>query len=203
VTEARDPAAIEILVKAFKESDGEIRAVLGALFNSDFFKEARFRRVKCPAEFIAGVLKLAGGMATPEPALAGLGFAIATMGQNLHDPPSVEGWHTGPEWIDGGTLVERVNFAVSKVRSPHTAGVSAVFKKLEEIGDTVAPAIAVDRCLEVAGPLEASDATRAGLLSLAEEGGPLNLDDESAAITKARLARMLALVVSAPEYQFC
>ena len=32
------------------------------------------------------------------------------------DPPSVEGWHTGKEWIDGGTLTERINFAVNQVK---------------------------------------------------------------------------------------
>ena len=33
------------------------------------------------------------------------------MGMDLMNPPTVEGWHTGHEWIDSGTLVERINFA--------------------------------------------------------------------------------------------
>jgi hypothetical protein len=37
------------------------------------------------------------------------------MGQDLLNPPSVEGWHTGKEWIDTGILVERVNFAPSRL----------------------------------------------------------------------------------------
>ncbi|GIT59826.1 MAG: hypothetical protein Ct9H300mP19_17740 [Dehalococcoidia bacterium] len=35
------------------------------------------------------------------------------MGQKLLDPPSVEGWHTGREWIDSSFLIERVNFAAN------------------------------------------------------------------------------------------
>ena len=37
------------------------------------------------------------------------------MGQDLLNPPSVEGWHTGKEWIDTGCLVERINFAAQQV----------------------------------------------------------------------------------------
>ena len=139
VTEPQDPAAIATLVDAYTESDGDIRTVLRKLFNSDFFKESRYRRVKCPAEFIAGVLKLAGGMQTPEPALAGVGYASLLMGQTLMDPPSVEGWHTGKEWIDGGTLTERVNFAVGKVRDPRAPGVAAVTERLAAAGGAMAP----------------------------------------------------------------
>ena len=32
-------------------------------------------------------------------------------GARAPNPPSVESWHTGQEWIDGGALVRRVNFA--------------------------------------------------------------------------------------------
>src|SRR5205807_6350720 len=42
----QDTEAIEVLVRAFQESGGEIRAVLRVLFNADFFKEARFKKVK-------------------------------------------------------------------------------------------------------------------------------------------------------------
>jgi uncharacterized protein (DUF1800 family) len=48
------------------------------------------------------------------------------MGQELLNPPSVEGWHTGKEWIDGGTLVQRINFtadpwAISIIRVSRTS----------------------------------------------------------------------------------
>ena len=34
--------------------------MLRILFNSDFFKDARFTKVKSPAELVAGTIKLAG-----------------------------------------------------------------------------------------------------------------------------------------------
>ena len=55
-----DQDAINELVAAYLQSGGEIRAMLSALFNSDFFKEARFRKVKSPVELITGVIKLVG-----------------------------------------------------------------------------------------------------------------------------------------------
>ena len=203
VVEPADPTAIQALVDSYMASDGDIRAMLTTLLNSDFFKEARFRRVKSPAEFIAGVLKLSGSHAEPEPALAGIGYACQVMGQALFDPPSVEGWHTGKEWIDGGTLVERVNFAVGKVRDPRSPGVANAINHLSSRGTTLTPETLVDGCLEFVG-LDVCDDTRAGLLELARSDGDLSLEgDEARSAAASRVGRMLSLIVAAPEYQFC
>ena len=48
------------------------------------------------------------------------------MGQTLMNPPTVEGWHTGHEWIDGGTLNERVNFAVNQFNGTSAPGVQDI-----------------------------------------------------------------------------
>ena len=37
------------------------------------------------------------------------------VGQWLNNPPSVEGWHQGADWLDTGTVVERVNFATQQL----------------------------------------------------------------------------------------
>ncbi len=198
-----DPAAIDALAQAFMASDGDIRAVMALLLNADFFKTARFQRVKCPAEFIAGVLKLSGAMKEPEPALAGVGIQTQVMGQALFDAPSVEGWHTGKEWIDGGTLTDRVNFAVAQVRDPSKPGVQAIIRRLGANGSPVAPADFLSRCLELAGPLVAGADTRAVLQQAAEAEGDLRFEDEAALKQSSqRIARMLSLIVAAPEYQF-
>ena len=199
----QDPAAIDALVETFLSSDGDIRSVMRVLLNSEFFKAARFKRVKCPAEFIAGVLKLAGAMREPEPALAGVSIQAQIMGQALFDAPSVEGWHTGKEWIDGGTLTDRVNFAVAQVRDPRKPGVQAIIRRLGANGSPVGPSDFITRCLELAGPVEAGADTRAVLQEAAESGGDLRFDDETATRESGqRIARMLSLIVAAPEYQF-
>lgn len=190
VQEPNDPDAIDQLASVFLETEGDLREVMRALLNAEFFKRARFARVKSPAEFVAGVLKLSGTLNDPTPLMGALQAAMGAMGQRLMDPPSVEGWHTGKEWIDGGTLMERVNFAVQQVGDRGAPGTRALAARLTN--GAAAPAeTLVDGCLEAAGPLEASEETRQALLAGAGTGD----HDE-------RVARMLTLVVATPEYQF-
>ena len=51
------------------------------------------------------------------------------MGQELLDPPSVEGWHTGREWINSGALINRVNFAAGRVGDTELSGVQDIIKQ--------------------------------------------------------------------------
>ena len=61
-TPPRHPEAIERLVQAYFESDYDIRSMLRVLFHADFFKadNIRYEKVKSPAEFMAGILRLTG-----------------------------------------------------------------------------------------------------------------------------------------------
>ena len=119
---------------------------------------------------------------------------MSAMGQRLMGPPSVEGWHTGKEWIDGGTLMERVNFAVQQVGDPEAPGARALAARLANGGAPAAEAL-VEGCLEAAGPLEASAETREALIAGAGA-------DAGSGAPGEQVARMLTLVVATPEYQF-
>ncbi|MEK7814333.1 MAG: DUF1800 domain-containing protein, partial [Chloroflexota bacterium] len=111
LTPPRDMEAIQILEKAYFDSGYEIKAMLQALFSSDFFKSeaVRFARVKSPAEVVAGTMRLVGEHREIKPGLVEISQEPKYMGMDLMNPPTVEGWHTGREWIDSGTLVERIN----------------------------------------------------------------------------------------------
>ena len=197
----RDPDAIDAMTAAYFESGYEIRSVLRALFNSDFFKSARQRKVKSPAELVSGVLKLVGTYRSPEPGFDDYAQATTVMGQELLNPPTVEGWHTGKEWIDGGTLNERVNFAVNEV-SPEKPGVRGFIEGLTGGRSSMTPGELVDRSLELAGPVSAGDETLASLSRFAEAGGDLSFaTEEDAEASRARATRMLQLVVASREYQ--
>ncbi|MCC6175825.1 MAG: DUF1800 domain-containing protein [Chloroflexi bacterium] len=203
VTPPQDPAALDTLVRAYTESDADIRSVMRALFNSDFFKAARFKRVKCPAELIAGTLKLAGGFDQIVPGFNQFDGASRVMGQTLMDPPTVEGWHTGKEWIDGGTLTERVNFAVGQVKDISKPGIQYIIRRLSASGQPVTPAELVERCLDLAGPIEVSEPTHRALLDFAESGGNLTFDtDEERAKSEERIGRTITLIAASREYQF-
>ena len=199
----RDPEAVDTLVKAYMDSGGDMRSVMRTLLNSQFFKEAQFQRVKSPVELVVGVLKLVDTNQFPDTNMMSYPTATAVMGQQLLNPPTVEGWHTGKEWIDGGTLNERVNFAVNLVADTTKPGIQAIIDQLEMDGGALAPSEFVDRCLDLVGPLEASEETREALLRYAEAGGDLDMtsagDGESA---RERIVRMLQLIVASREYQF-
>ena len=196
-----DPAAIDALATAFLESDGDIREVMRTLLNSDFFKAARFQRVKSPVEFVGGVIKLAGAPQFPDLSMSQLSRAAELMGQKLFDPPSVEGWHTGQEWFDSGTLTQRVNFAVEQVTDTSKPGIAAIIERVAAAGDA-SPEQLVDRCLDLCGPLEVKPQTRAELVERAREGGTLVFANGASAEAENRIGRMVQLIVAAPEYQF-
>jgi hypothetical protein len=199
----QDPEAVQALIDAYFETEGDLRPILRTLFNSDFFKQAMLRKIKSPADFVVGTVKLSGAFKFPEPGLPSLAEATAVMGQNLMVPPTVEGWHTGHEWIDGGTLNERVNFAVNQVADTSKPGVQSIIDRLVKDGSNLSPERFVERCLELAGPVDAAEDTMEGLMEYALEGGELKLDTpEHAKESTARITRMLQLIVASLDYQF-
>ena len=202
ITPPNDPDAIDQLIAAYDESDGDIRAMLRVMFNSKFFKDARFSRVKSPAELVIGTARLAGNFEGPRPGFNSLAFECAYQGQELLNPPSVESWHTGTEWIDGGALVRRVNFAANLLGDVTLPGVQSIISDLRNMGP-LDPGGFVNGCLDLVGPLEVSEATRAELLDMAREGGELLWDTEAnIRESEKRAGVMLALIAASRDYQF-
>ena len=202
ITPPNDPDAIDQLIAAYDESDGDVRAMLRALFNSKFFKDARFSRVKSPTELVIGTARLAGNFEGPRPGLNALAFECAYQGQELLNPPSVESWHTGTEWIDGGALVRRVNFAANLLGDVTLPGVQSIIGDLRNMGP-LDPGGFVNGCLDLVGPMEVSEATRAELLDMAREGGDLLWDTEAnIRESEKRAGVMLALIAASRDYQF-
>jgi hypothetical protein len=190
---------VNALAKVFVESEFDIRSVLRALFNSDFFKEARFARLKSPAEVVISTLRLAGGSGFPAPGLGNLARQTGYMGQDLMNPPSVEGWHTGSEWINSGSLMKRTNFFADLVGDVERPGVQAIIGNLKARGG-LSPEQLVDGCLDLMGPLEINDESRAELVSHAAEDG--HIEWRANGNSDQRVGEMLQLIVSLRDYQF-
>ena len=146
---------------------------------------------------------LSGLPEAPHPMLASLNAATTAMGQQLLNPPTVEGWHTGKEWLDAGTLTERVNFVVNQVAEVSLPGVSSILSRIESQGDNLSPEDLVNLCLNLTGHVEISGDTHSALVDLASQGGQLQFDtDANIAESQKQIIRLLQLIVSAPEYQF-
>ena len=196
---ARDEEALGMMIDSFEQSGYEIKAVLRTIFTSDFFKNARYAKIKSPAEVVAGTLKLVGTYRKPEPSINGIGADSGYMGQSLLDPPSVEGWYTGQEWINSGSLLARINFVADRVADPSLPGVKNIVDRMKGEGVNT-PEELLNASLEHMGFLEVGKETREQLMEQASSEGNLDWGDENAAAE--RVGQMLALVGATTEYQF-
>ena len=199
INDARDEDALDQMMTVFEESGYEIRAVLRSMLKSDFFKNARFAKIKSPAEVVASTLKMVGTYKLPEPTIPDIGPQSTYMGQSLLDPPSVEGWYTGQEWINSGSLLARINFVADRVADTSLPGVQTIIEQIKQDGVTT-PEELLAASLEHMGYLEVGEETRDQLMEHAKNGGNMDWSNEAAAGT--RVGEMLALVGATTEYQF-
>ena len=193
-THPLDGNAIEILKKAYFENNHSVKEMLRVLFNSDFFKDEAnwYQRMKSPAELVAGVLRLSGQLDRPRRDIIDHTMKMTFMGQHLTNPPSVEGWHEGEEWIETGALVERVNFAAEQLGNLEMPGVISMIDKvlLESKEGNDIPEL----CLKQMGNLDVKESIMSILQDTVEKSGTVGRE------TVEDLFRVIA---ASPEYQRC
>ena len=204
--DSEDEQVVEDMMKSYFDSGYEIRAVLRTLFLSDYFRseKAHYARVKGPVELLVGAIRQAGSYRSPTLGVHQLAYQGFYMGQGLLQPPSVEGWHEGMEWIDSGSLVERVNFVAQELSSLDKPGVRSIIDRLAaENGGVLTPEQLVDQCLDLLGPVAVENDTRAALVDFAAAGGgALNLSGHQAGdAAEQRVSNVLRIIASTREYQ--
>ena len=201
-TPPADPDAIALLESEYFRSGYDIRAILRALFTADFFQsdDARFARVKSPAEVVVGTLHLVGDYKFPRTGVMDAALECRYMNQDLLNPPSVEGWHTGKEWIDSGSMVERINFVADALGNAGHPGVrdlvDGVLARQEESDGVGGAAGIIDGCLELLGSVILRPDNRAALVAQAA-----TMLDAGAA-TDAVVLNALRMIGATREYQF-
>jgi uncharacterized protein (DUF1800 family) len=204
VSDVPDEVAIQLLAGEYRRTSGDIRSVLRTLFQSDFFAAGgvRLAKVKSPAELVGGTARLAGGHRYPEWRIVNLAMDVNFMGQEILNPPTVEGWHTGREWIDTGNLVERINATALEMGAVAQLGVRSIIDRLRSNARVLSPEVFVDICMHAMGQFESSVTTRDQLVRYASKLGDLRFDRQaSLACSEQRVSEMLQLIVATPEYQ--
>ena len=203
-TPPADPQAIDQLCQAYFDSNYDIHTMLRVLFNSDFFRSRSswYSKVKSPVELVAGVLRLTGEFERPRRELLDRFYQAEYMGQWLNNPPSVEGWHQGTEWIDTGTLVERINFATRQVGDVSRPGVQAMIGSIASANrEALSPEDLVDACLEQLGALAVAEDTRRVLVDFASALGTAHDDSSFSEESNRRIGGVLKMVASTHEFQ--
>ena len=196
VTPPKDLAAVEFLADTLQESNYHMGTTLEALFKSEFFKEQRFSKVKNPTEVVVGTVRLVGEGYRPSPQIMDWTSQIAYMGQDLLNPPSVEGWHNGIEWINSGTLMKRTNFVSEMISQTSLPGVHDIVDRVKKISTD--PCEVVEAILDIMGPLKMSKATQDELVEHVSKLGEFNWSTSGV----ERLVELMQLVVATREYQF-
>jgi uncharacterized protein (DUF1800 family) len=205
VSDEPDQAAENILADAYMQYHYDIRLVLRVLFNSNFFKseKARFAKVKSPAEVVVGTLHLLGDFKFPRLGIFEVALESRYMGQDLLNPPSVEGWHTGKEWIDSGSLVGRINFVADQIGNINKPGIRAMVEALLSRGPVLTPEAVVDGGAELMGYVRLNGNTRQQLLQQVRKDGEVRTDTpEKRLAAEEVVLRTLKMIGSTREYQF-
>lgn len=108
------PAAlVERMAKAFRESNGDIPAVLKAMIDSpEFFSQGAHRaKIKTPLEMIASAVRSTGAEVS---FAAPLGQQLAQLGQPLYRKQEPTGYSSlAADWVNSAALLSRMNFALA------------------------------------------------------------------------------------------
>jgi uncharacterized protein (DUF1800 family) len=113
VSDEPSDGCVDAAVEAWHHTNGDIRAVLRAIFSSpDFWAPQALRaKVKTPLEFVVSAVRATG--AEPDSTLR-LAQVVARLGQPLYLQPAPTGYpETQALWVNSGALLGRMNAAVA------------------------------------------------------------------------------------------
>lgn len=114
VADAAAPALVDRLAERFAETDGDIRAVLKALFASPEFRDSIGDKYKTPYRFVLSAVRASGvAVENPRPLLG----AMARLGMPLYRCATPDGYkNTADAWLNANSTTLRINFATALAR---------------------------------------------------------------------------------------
>jgi len=113
VADHPDPALVEQLAQVFESTDGDIRAVLQALFaSSQFWDEKNYNsKFKTPYQYLISIVRASGEEVTNYRPLMGM---LQQLGQPLYGCLTPDGYkNTQEAWLNGDGMLRRINFATA------------------------------------------------------------------------------------------
>lgn len=184
------PELVEKMAKTFRETHGDIRAVLHTAFTSkEFFSQGAYRaKVKSPFEMIVSAVRATGAdvdFAFP------LGNRLNQLGEPLYRKLEPTGYsNLGSEWLNSSSLLVRMNFALDLAQN-HVQGSRVDTSAFDADVPTVARRILFR---------DASPETQAAIEKmLAEQKEKSGNDKKPNAATRPGL--IAGLVLGSPDFQ--
>ena len=113
VVPAPDAGLIDALAQRIRAHDFAMAPVLRELFGSQLFfcPAARTALIKSPLDLVLGAYRSLDS----HPKLTTAIPLLASLGQDVFEPPTVKGWDGGRLWISSASMLQRANFATELV----------------------------------------------------------------------------------------
>ncbi len=185
-----DEAVVSDIANVYMQNDGNIKPVLRRLFASEAFLNSEFQRYAWPLEFVVRAIKETGWNGLSVDAAM---TPLANMGQQLYEPPDVNGWALGGEWFSTASMLSRMNFAATLMGN-QKFNLGRECQPYRQTADRV-----VDYMLNHYTYSPISPDVYNALLEYARGGGTWTGNDTQLNNKSAGLAR---LIVASSEYQF-
>jgi uncharacterized protein (DUF1800 family) len=186
-----DQALINEISQIYYSGNFEIKPMVRRLLTSVQFLDERnrYKRYSWPVELVARALKEVGFN----------GFSVGTaltplinMGQQLFEPPDVNGWELGRGWFSTGGMLARMNFAAQLATNQKFN----LRDLARPVGKT--PEALLSFVLDRLTPSEFSSSSYAALLDYARAGAAWTGSDDQLA---TKTSGLVHLVVGSGDYQ--
>ena len=183
------PDAVNFIMDSYFKNNYNIKETLRDLFKSKYFRNENiyYKRIKSPAELVVNSVRLSGGFEIPSEEVYKATISSGLMGQPLLNPTSVEGWQGGEEWINTGSVIERINFCSDVLGDSKKVLVRKILKRNPQKEDLLRIS-----CEEL-GYFELHESTEKELISYINDS-EFKIDEEYAGI-------LIKLIVSSREFQ--
>ena len=183
------PDAVNFIMDSYFKNNYNIKETLRDLFKSKYFRNENiyYKRIKSPAELVVNSVRLSGGFEIPSEEVYKATISSGLMGQPLLNPTSVEGWQGGEEWINTGSVIERINFCSDVLGDSKKVLVRKILKRNPQKEDLLRIS-----CEEL-GYFELHESTKKELISYINDS-EFMIDEEYAGI-------LIKLIVSSREFQ--
>jgi len=113
VADDPDPALVSGLAQKFEDTDGDIRAVLQAIFDSPQFWDDRNygNKFKTPYQYVISLVRATGEDVTNYQPLIGM---MRQLGMPLYECQTPDGYkNTQDAWLNPDGMLRRINFATA------------------------------------------------------------------------------------------
>jgi uncharacterized protein (DUF1800 family) len=196
------PALVDRVATAYRDTDGDIRAMLRTLLTAPEFEASSVRaaKTKKPFEFVMSAARAVDARVDARGGYE-LARAATLIGEGLYGAQAPTGYPDRAEaWVSAGSLLARLNFAQALAHG-RVAGVTVDVDGLVAGAARHVPAEVLERLLGRVVLGGVSVETRAVLAAQLSDPRVTRLTTDDRVPADTDVATLLALVLGSPEFQ--